>query len=83
MLAEAWSRVKAYGEKPSVTYRVQSPFVAYALDSAVARWGMAFDNALAEAGNDAKNADQAERKQAQVLRRWVPSHRQYADPNRR
>jgi len=83
MLAEAWARVKAYGEKPSETFHVSTPFAAYALDSAVARWGMAFDAAMAEAASDARSPEAAERKQMQVLRRWIPSQRRYADPNRR
>lgn len=77
MLASAWARVKAYGVRPSQTFGIASPFVAYAVDSAVARWGTAFDAAIAEAGADAKDAEAAARKQGAVLRRWVPSTRKY------
>jgi hypothetical protein len=50
---------------------------AYALDAAVVRWGTAFDAAISEATRDAKNAKQAESQAMTVMRRWIPSTRQY------
>lgn len=50
---------------------------AYALNSAVIRWGTAFQNAIETASADAKNRAEAERKTASVIRRWIPSTRQY------
>lgn len=50
---------------------------AYALDSAVVRWGSAFESALKEAGANSKTQAEAERKAASVVRRWLPSARRY------
>lgn len=50
---------------------------AYALDSAVVRWGTAFEAALQEAGADAKTSAEAERRAQTVVRRWIPSTRKY------
>lgn len=77
MLAGAWARVKAYGVMPSVAFKVSDPFVAYAVDACVARWGLAFDAALAEAAVGAKDQEAAMRAQGTVLRRWLPSQRRY------
>jgi hypothetical protein len=77
MLAGAWARVKAYGITPSVTFAITDPFVAYAVDACVARWGLAFDAALSEATSGAKDQDAAARAQGAVLRRWLPSQRRY------
>lgn len=80
-LAAAWSRVKAYGIQPSTAFSIADPFVAYAVDAAVARWGMAFEAAMQEAGKDKKDPQAQERARATVLRRWLPSERRYATPN--
>lgn len=66
--------------RPSEVYRLNDEFVAYAFDSAVARWGMAFDAAMADAANGAKDAEAGERARQRVIRRWLPSERKYADP---
>jgi hypothetical protein len=50
---------------------------AYAIDAAVVRWGTAFQNAVETAGADAKNRQEAERKVQTVIRKWLPSTRQY------
>lgn len=50
---------------------------AYALDAAVVRWGTAFQAALQDAGTDAKTPAEAERRAMGVVRRWIPSTRQY------
>jgi len=50
---------------------------AYAIDAAVVRWGTAFKNAVESAGADAKNRQEAERKVQTVIRKWLPSTRQY------
>jgi predicted RNase H-like HicB family nuclease len=50
---------------------------AYALDAAVTRWGMAFDAAIKNAGADAKTRAEAERKVQTVIRKWIPSTREY------
>jgi hypothetical protein len=50
---------------------------AYALDSAVVRWGTSFEAAIQAATADAKSRDEAERRAGQVMRRWVPSTRKY------
>jgi hypothetical protein len=49
----------------------------YALDSAVVRWGTAFKAALEDAGSEAKTPAEAERRAQQVIRRFIPSTRQY------
>lgn len=82
MLAAAWTRVKAYGVRPSEEFRIRDPFVAYAVDTCVSRWGQAFDAALSEAVQGAKTEQAAEQAQQRVLRRWLPSERRYADPTR-
>lgn len=50
---------------------------AYAIDAAVVRWGTAFDAAMTDATREAKNARQAESQAMTVMRRWIPSTRQY------
>ncbi len=50
---------------------------AYAVNAAVVRWGTAFNAALQAAGSDAKTPAEAERKAQTVVRRWIPSTRQY------
>lgn len=59
---------------------MSDPFVAYAFDSAVTRWGMAFEYALSDAGTNAKTPQATEAARQRVIRRWVPSERRYADP---
>lgn len=66
--------------RPSEVYKMSDEFVAYCFDSAVTRWGMAFEGALAEAGNSAKTRDKADTARQRVIRRWLPSERKYADP---
>jgi len=61
---------------------MQDEFVAYAFDSAVCRWGMAFEAALQDAGQGAKTPDAADKARQRVLRRWLPSERRYADPSK-
>jgi len=56
---------------------------AYALDSAVTRWGVSFEAALSDATSDAKDARGMERARQRVIRRWLPSERRYADPRKR
>jgi hypothetical protein len=58
-------------------------FEAYAFNSAVVRWGTAFETAVSEATREAKDAQAAQTAQARVLRRWLPSERRYADPAQR
>jgi hypothetical protein len=79
-LFNAWNMSRAMRCRPSEVYKMTDEFVAYAFDSAVTRWGMAFDSALAEAANSAKNPDKAQVAQERVIRRWLPSERKYADP---
>lgn len=73
---------KASGVRPSELYGLDG-IEAYALDSAVTRWGSAFESALSEATRGAKDDKAAQRAHQQVLRRWLPSERRYADPARR
>lgn len=79
-LFNAWQMSRAMRCRPSEVYRMSDEFVAYAFDSAVTRWGTAFEGAMAEAANKAKDADAAERAQQRIIRRWLPSERKYADP---
>lgn len=44
---------------------------------AINRWGTAFQRAVNDVTNNAKDQAEAERKAGTVLRRWVPSTRQY------
>jgi hypothetical protein len=62
---------------PAQVIGIKGEFEAYAFNSAVVLWGTAFDAALSEAVQGAKSAEQAEAKQRQVVRRWIPSTRQY------
>lgn len=62
---------------PSEVIRIKDEFVAYAFNSAVILWGTAFDAAVQDAVHEAKSQEQAEAKQRQVVRRWIPSTRQY------
>lgn len=70
------------GTRPSALLGLNG-LEAYALDAAVVRWGTAFDAAIAEASQDAKDAGKAEAAVQRVIRRWIPSQRSYADPGRR
>ena len=70
--------------RPSEVYGLEpGSFEAYAFNSAVVRWGTAFDAALSEATQGAKSEQAAESARQRVLRRWVPSERRYADPAKR
>lgn len=70
--------------RPSEVYGLEvGSFEAYALDSAVVRWGAAFEAALADATHGAKSAEAAEAARDRVVRRWLPSQRRYADPAQR
>lgn len=73
---------KAMNCRPSSLYGLEG-FEAYAFDSAVVRWGTAFDGALSEAASGAKTPEAAQSAQQRVIRRWLPSERRYADPARR
>lgn len=72
------------GARPSQVYRVEQrhgTYAAYCFDSAVIAWGSAFDNALEEAGSNAKNTAAAQRAQGTVLRRWLGAQATgYRDP---
>lgn len=50
---------------------------AYALDAAVIRWGTAFQAALEQSTQGAKNQNEANSKADSVIRRWIPSTRRY------
>lgn len=80
-LFNAWNMSRAMRCRPSEVYKMTDDFVSYAFDSAVTRWGMAFEAALAEASNSAKDADRAATARQRVIRRWLPSERKYADPS--
>lgn len=70
--------------RPSAVFGIEpGSFEAYAFDSAVVRWGTAFEAALADASHGAKNDQAAEAARERVLRRWLPSERRYADPAKR
>lgn len=70
--------------RPSAVYGLEEgSFEAYAFDSAVIRWGSAFNAAVSEASQGAKDANAAEAARGRVLRRWLPSERRYADPAQR
>lgn len=79
-LFNAWNMSRAMRCRPSEVYKMTDEFVAYAFDSAVTRWGMAFESAITEATNGARDADKAEAARQRVIRRWLPSERKYADP---
>lgn len=69
--------------RPSEVLRIEDEFVAYAFDSAVVRWGVSFEAAVSNAASDAKDQKAAERAQNRVIRNWLPSTKQYADPRKR
>lgn len=50
---------------------------AYAIDAAIVRWGTAFTAAIESAGREAKTQAEADRKTQTVIRKWLPSTRQY------
>lgn len=76
-MASCWAMSKAMRIPPAEVIGVRDPLVAYALNSAVVLWGTAFDAAVSEAVNGARSQEQADAKQRQVVRRWIPSTRQY------
>jgi len=70
--------------RPSAVYGIEvGSLEAYAFDSAVVRWGTAFEAALSDAAQGAKTEQAAEGARQRVLRRWLPSQRRYADPSKR
>lgn len=73
--------------RPSEVYgieRAYGSFAAYCFDSAVVAWGTAFESALENSIQGAKNSQAAQRVQGQVLRRWVDvGTAGYADPAQR
>lgn len=75
-LLRAWEHMKATRRPYSETVGLTG-LEAYALDAAVVRWGNAFEAALRTATAEAKNRNEAENRAGRVLRRWVPSTRQY------
>jgi hypothetical protein len=62
---------------PAEVIGIKDGLTAYAVNSAVILWGSAFDAAVEEAVQGAKSREQAESKQRQVVRRWIPSTKQY------
>lgn len=74
------------GARPSHVYRVEQrhgTYAAYCFDAAVISWGSAFENALEQAGSNAKTTQAAERAQATVLRRWLGAQATgYRDPGK-
>jgi hypothetical protein len=81
-MANIWTMSKQMSTRPSAILGLDG-LEAYALDSAVVRWGTAFDAAIEEAGRDAKDASKADLAIQRVIRRWIPSERRYADPRNR
>lgn len=75
-LLRAWTLTKSL-QRPYAEVVGLSGLEAYAINAAVVRWGTAFDAAIAEATAGAKNRGEAERKADSVVRRWIPSTRQY------
>lgn len=70
--------------RPSAVYGMEpGSFEAYALDSAVVRWGTAFQAAVSDAVQGAKTEQAAEMARQRTIRRWLPSQRVYADPGKR
>lgn len=78
----AWTTMKATGQPTSVALGLTG-LVAYAVDRAVVHWGTSFEAALQTAADGAKKPEDARKATARVVRRWLPSQRQYADPSRR
>jgi len=81
-LANTWTMSQSMRCRPSEVLRLEDEFTAYAFDSAVIRWGTSFEAALREAADGAKTPEAAERRQAFVIRRWIPTERKYADPRK-
>ena len=81
-MVHCWNMAKALRCKPSSVIAIRDEFTAYAFDSAVTRWGLAFDRAIEEAAGEAKTKQAAESKVQQVVRRWIPSTRRYAEMKR-
>lgn len=75
-LLRAWQLCQSIG-KPYSDIVGLSGLEGYCLDMAVNRWGTAFQLAINQAVDGAKNSAEAERKADGVLRRWVKSIRQY------
>lgn len=69
--------------RPSTVYGLAG-VRAWSFDNAVVRWGTAFEAAMQEATQNAKDAAQARRKQHSVLTRWLgPQPGMYRDPAKR
>jgi hypothetical protein len=73
---------KALRCKPSAVIGLRNDFIAYAFDSAVVRWGTAFDSAVSNAVAEAKTREKAEQAAQRVVRRWIPESRKYAELKR-
>ena len=76
---------KAMRVRPSSLYNIRETYGDYAeycFDVAVVAWGQALEQDIQESMDQSKlkNKDGIP---AQVLRRWVPSTAQYADPTKR
>lgn len=68
---------KTMKKSPAEVIGIRDEFIAYAFNSAVILWGSSFDAAVEEAVREAKSQQQADAKQRQVVRRWIPSQRKY------
>lgn len=78
----AWTTMKATGTPTSQALGLTG-ILGYAVDRAVVHWGTAFESAVQAAGRGAKTEQAADKAVAREVRRWLPSQRQYASPNRR
>ena len=75
-LLKAWTLSKSLNRPYSQIVGLTG-IEAYAVDAAIVRWGTSFDAAIAASSDGAKNRAQAESKAQTVIRRWIPSARQY------
>lgn len=78
----AYTTMQATHTRPSELFGITG-LVAYCVDRAVVHFGTSFEAAVHDATSGAKTPQAAEKARDRVIRRWLPSARQYADPSRR
>ncbi len=79
-LWQAWQLSKSYRQTPSEIYGINEQPAAFYFNRAVATFGAALENAMAEAENRAKSDRQKEMAKAMVMKRWLREGNKFASP---
>lgn len=84
MLWQLYGLAKTWGCRPSELVGIESDWVAFCFDRAVATFGNALKSELD--GVEGKDAKAIQRRREQILRIWIPeaaAKRKFRDPGRR